>query len=99
MIIVAGSVRIPEDKIEALLPVARATLAATRKEDGCIVYSYAFDVEDRGLMRIFERWESRAHLDAHLKQPHMAPWRAKLAEIGASGRDVKVYEAGESQSL
>jgi quinol monooxygenase YgiN len=99
MIIVAGTVRIPEDKIEALLPTARATLAATRKEDGCIVYSYAFDVEDRGLMRIFERWESRAHLDAHLKQPHMAPWRAKLAEIGASGRDVKVYEAGEGQSL
>jgi len=99
MIVVAGTVRIPEDKIEALLPTARATLEATRKEQGCIVYSYAFDVLDRGLMRIFERWESRAHLDAHLKAPHMGPWRAKLAEIGASGRDIKAYEAGEGAAL
>ncbi len=99
MIIVAGTIRIPEDKIDALLPTARETLAATRKEAGCIVYSYAFDVEDRGLIRIFEKWESRAHLDSHLKQPHMGPWRAKLAEIGASGRDIQVFEASGGDSV
>jgi quinol monooxygenase YgiN len=99
MIIVAGTIRIPEDKIDALLPTARATLAATRKETGCILYSYAFDVEDRGLVRIFEQWESRAHLEAHFKQPHMDLWRAKLAEIGASGRDIKTYEAGPGTQL
>jgi quinol monooxygenase YgiN len=99
MIIVAGTIRIPEDKIEALLPTARATLAATRKEAGCIVYSYAFDLEDRGLVRIYEEWESRAHLEAHFKQPHMIPWREKLAEIGASGRDIKSYEAEAGKQL
>ena len=99
MIIVAGTVRIPADKIDTFLPTARATLAATRKEDGCLLYSYAFDVEDRGLIRIFERWESRPHLDAHLKQPHMGPWRAMLAEIGAKDRDVKVYDASDGVSL
>jgi quinol monooxygenase YgiN len=95
MIIVAGTFRVPENKIDALLPVARATLAATRKEKGCLVYSYSFDVEDRGLIRIYEEWESRADLDAHLKQPHMGPWRAKLVEVGASGRSLKVYEADD----
>ncbi len=99
MIIVAGTIRIPEDKIEALLPTARTTLAATRKEAGCIVYSYAFDVEDRGLVRIYEEWESRAHLEAHFKQPHMVPWREKLAEIGASGRSIKAYEAEAGKPL
>jgi quinol monooxygenase YgiN len=94
MIIVAGTVRVPEDKIDALLPVARATLAATRKEEGCITYSYAFDVEDRGLVRVFEQWESLANLEAHFKQPHMGPWRAALAELGASDRDIKRYETG-----
>jgi quinol monooxygenase YgiN len=99
MIVVAGTVRIPEDKIDALKPTAQATLAATRKEDGCLLYSYAFDIEDRGLMRIFERWESRAHLEAHFKQPHMKPWREKLAEVGARDRDIKAYEAGEGVSI
>ena len=99
MIIVAGTFRMPEENIEALLPVARATLAATRREAGCIVYSYAFDVEDRGLVRVYEEWETRAQLDAHLKQPHMGPWRAKLAEIGASGRSIKMYEADDGTPL
>ena len=99
MIIVAGTIRIPEDKIEALRPTAEATVLATRKEKGCLVYSYAFDLLDRGLMRIFEQWESRAHLEGHFKQPHMVPWRQKLAEIGASGRDISVYEAGPGERV
>ncbi len=99
MIIVAGTIRIPEDKIDALMPVARDTLAASRKEPGCIAYSYAFDVEDRGLVRVFEQWKSRADLDAHFQQPHMKPWREKLAEVGAGGRDIKRYEAGDGEPI
>lgn len=99
MIIVAGSFRVPEEKIDELLPVARATLAATRQEAGCIVYSYAFDVEDHGLIRVYEEWESRAHLQAHFKQKHMGPWRAKLTAIGASGRSLKVYEANAGEPI
>ena len=99
MIIVAGTIRIPADKIEALRPTAEATLLATRKEKGCIVYSYAFDLLEKGLIRIYEEWESLAHLQEHLKQPHMGPWRAKLAEIGASDRNIKRFEAGKGEQL
>jgi quinol monooxygenase YgiN len=99
MIIVAGTIRIPEDKIDALLPTAEATLLATRKEKGCIVYSYAFDLLDKGLVRIYEEWESLANLQDHLKQLHMGPWRAKLAEIGASDRNIKRFEAGAGEQL
>ena len=95
MIIVAGTFRVPEDRIDELMPTARATLAATRGEAGCLTYSYAFDVEDHGLVWVYEEWESRPHLEAHFRQPHMGPWRAKLAEIGASGRSLKVYEADQ----
>ena len=99
MIIVAGTFRVPDDKIEALMPTARATLAASRQEAGCIVYSYAFDLEDRGLIRVFETWESRAHLEAHVKQPHMGPWRDKATEVGAYDRDLKIYEADDGTPM
>ena len=99
MIIVAGTFRVPEGRIAELLPVAQATLAATRGEAGCITYSYAFDIEDRGLIRVYEEWESRPQLEVHFRQPHMGPWRAKLAEIGASGRSLKIYEANAGEPL
>jgi quinol monooxygenase YgiN len=99
MIIVAGTIRVPADKLDDLMPVARETLAATRKEAGCILYSFALDLEDRGLIRIYEEWETRAHLDAHGRQPHMAPWRAKLAEVGVSQRSIKAYEASGGDPL
>ena len=99
MIIVAGTIRIPEDKFDSMLDVAQATVSATRKEAGCIVYSFAFDVEDRGLVRVYEEWESRAHLDAHLKQPQMGPWRSAMAAAGASERNIKIYETSGGTSL
>jgi quinol monooxygenase YgiN len=99
MIIVAGTFRVPEDRIEAMMAVARATLDASRKEAGCILYAFAFDLEDRGLVRVYEEWESRSHLEAHFKQPHMVPWRQTLAAIGAHGRSLKVYETDAGISI
>ena len=99
MIIVAGTFRVPDERIGELMPIARATLAATRREAGCLTYAYAFDVEEGGLVRVSEEWESRAPLEAHFRQPHMGPWRAKLAEIGASGRSLKVYEADQGTPI
>jgi quinol monooxygenase YgiN len=99
MIIVAGTVRIPQEKFAQLIDVAQATMAATRREAGCLVYSFSRDLGDPGLLRIYEEWESRTHLDAHLKQPHMPPWRAKLAELGATDRSVKIFETSGGTPL
>ena len=99
MIIVAGTIRIDPDKANAFLPHAQKMLAATRKEDGCRVYSYAFDVEDAGLVRIYEEWDSRRHLEAHFKVPHMADWRAALEAIGAHSRAIKAYESEGGQAV
>jgi len=99
MIIVAGTIRIDPDKRQAFLPHAKTMLAATRKEAGCLVYSFAFDVADAGLVRIYEEWESRIHLEAHFKVPHMADWRAALAAIGAHSRAIKAYECEGGEAL
>jgi quinol monooxygenase YgiN len=99
MIIVAGTIRIDPDKTDAFLPHAQRMLTATRKEAGCRVYSYAFDVEDAGLVRIYEEWDSRSHLEAHFKVPHMADWRAALEAIGAHSRAIKAYESEGGEAV
>jgi quinol monooxygenase YgiN len=93
MIIVAGFIRIEPAKQDELLRHAKTMIEKTRQEDGCQLYCFAFDLVEPGLMRIYEEWESRPHLDAHAATAHMADWRAALGEIGVAERQVKIFEA------
>src|SRR6185503_14860358 len=74
-IIIAGTVRVPPENIPLFRPHMQTMLSASRAEDGCITYSYAVDVADPGLVRVFEVWRDQAAIDAHFKAPHMAVWR------------------------
>lgn len=96
-VIVAGTVRVPPENLEAFRPHMTRMLAASRAEDGCLVYSYALDVEDPGLIRVFEAWRDRAALEAHFQAPHLAEWRASWPALGVSDRRLTLYEvAGET---
>lgn len=99
MIIVAGTLRVPPEKLQALRPHAQAVITATRAEAGCQVYSFAEDLLDPGLIRIFEIWGSREHLAAHARAPHMDPWRRGVAEAGAYDRDIRTYEASGGEPI
>lgn len=95
-LVIAGTVRVPPDNLEPLKPHMQAMLAASRAEDGCLVYSYGEDVAEPGLIRVFEAWRDQAAIDAHFRAAHMAAWRAACAELGVSDRRLTLYEiAGE----
>ncbi len=98
-VIVGGTVRVPPANIETLRPHMVAMLTASRAEDGCETYSYGFDVEDSGLVRVFEVWRDRAAIEAHFQAPHMAPWRAAGAELGVFDRRLTLYEVASERAL
>lgn len=98
-ILIAGTVRVPPDQLEALKPHMLRMLAASRAEAGCLVYSYGEDVADPGLIRVFEAWRDQAALDAHFKADHMAVWRAACAEHGVSERRLFAYETTSERAL
>lgn len=79
MIFVIATLSIKAGAREHLLGPARACIADTRKEDGCIAYDLLGSVTDDDTMVFVERWESREHLTAHSKQPHLATWREASA--------------------
>ncbi len=99
MIIVAGTIRVPPENLDSLRPHAAAVIQATRAEAGCVVYSFAEDLLDPGLIRIFEIWESREDLDRHGRAPHMEPWRAATKAHGVTGRDIRVYPAQSGEAI
>ncbi|MBV9993842.1 MAG: antibiotic biosynthesis monooxygenase [Caulobacteraceae bacterium] len=98
-VIVAGTVRIPPEKLDSLRPHMSEMLAASRAEEGCQVYAYAEDVAEPGLIRVFEGWRDQAALEAHFKTPHMARWRAAWPSFGVSDRRLVAYEVAVQRPL
>ncbi|MEL7130145.1 MAG: antibiotic biosynthesis monooxygenase [Pseudomonadota bacterium] len=100
MIIVEGHVRMADARdFETIRAAAKAQVAASRAEGGCIDYTYAIDVLDPRIIRVLERWESWDALDAHFKQPHMVPWRAALADIQIVERHLRAHSVDETREV
>jgi quinol monooxygenase YgiN len=98
-LVIAGTIRVPPERLDAFRPHMLAMLGASRAEDGCLVYSYAEDVAEPGLIRVFEAWRDQAALDAHFQTPHLAAWRAAWPEFGVSDRRLIAYEVASERAV
>jgi quinol monooxygenase YgiN len=49
----------------------------TRAEAVCVNH----DAKDPNVFVFYENWKSRAHLDAHLKTPHLQPLFGRLEQL------------------
>ena len=95
MLLVTGTFRLDPDRLHAARPIMAQMIAASRGEDGCLDYSYAEDVVDRGLIRVTELWQDEATFARHVATPHLAAWRATWPALGIRDRDLRRYEVGE----
>jgi quinol monooxygenase YgiN len=75
MIYVVATLALKPGSKPHILKPARACIAETRKEKGCISYDLLTSITDDDTMVFVERWETREDLTAHSKQPHLAVWR------------------------
>lgn len=99
MLLILGTIRVPEDRLDAARPVMRRMVEASRAEQGCVEYSYAQDVLDPGLIHVKELWTDREALDRHFATAHIAQWRAAWPALGIGDRNLRVYEVGAPQPV
>jgi quinol monooxygenase YgiN len=92
MVIIVGSLSFdPSDRAEVLAALAQVT-EASRRDAGCVEYSWAEDLEVSNTFRFFECWESQELLDAHLAAPHEAVFGERtLSRI--TGATARTFEA------
>ncbi len=74
-------------------------IAASRKEAGCLEYSYAEDILDPGLIHITERWADQVAFDDHFASNHLAEWCGAWKNLGICDRKLSIYEVGEPQAI
>lgn len=65
-------------KREAFIQQVKRTgvLEAIRAEDGCLKYDYYLSEKDPDELLLIEQWETKAHQQVHLTQPHMDTLRS-----------------------
>jgi quinol monooxygenase YgiN len=99
MIVVAGRFRLPPWRIAEARPAMDKVIALSNAEPGCRVYSYAEDLAEPGLFRVYEEWGSREAIEAHFASEHMREWQRVRENLGFHDRAVAAWEVGEPIGL
>lgn len=99
MIQINGTITLAEEADETLIAEVIKMVRASRKEDGCLDYSFARDLADPTVLVLFERWRDRDALTAHGVSPHMVEFRKVMAAHPPKARDLRIYETDEGQPL
>lgn len=67
---VIAKFKINNDSIDKVKSELLKMVEPTYKEKGCIDYIFYQDMEDRSVVLLYENWESKEDLDAHMKSKH-----------------------------
>lgn len=98
-LLIVGVFRIPPANVSAALPIMTQMIEASRAEPGCLEYTYAEDVQKRGLIHVREIWRDEAALQHHFASSHIARWRAAWASLGIGERKLWLYRVSEPQEV
>lgn len=98
-VILAGTIRVAPERLEALRPHMRAQIEGSRSEPGCLAYALSEDPLDPGLIRVFEHFVDEAALAFHRASPHMAAWRACFPELGVHDRRMSSFDVSDYREI
>ncbi|MEP0392104.1 MAG: putative quinol monooxygenase [Erythrobacter sp.] len=99
MLIVLAEATLGAGALEEGRAAFTAMIEASRKEEGCITYSYAIDVLDPLKLIIVEKWVDDAALAHHFGTPHMATFQGALAGLDISITELKKFQADDGSPL
>lgn len=73
--------KLNNDSIESTRNELLKMVEPTYKEKGCIDYIFYQDKEDPSILFVYENWESKEDLDAHMNSAHFKNCFEKIAGL------------------
>lgn len=80
----------PEANIEKYISLAREVVLETRKEKGCIMYTYHQDIQDPSILTTIEEWEDEEALQQHNQSEHIRRTVPELRKMRES-TELNIY--------
>ena len=99
MLIIAGTIQIEADHRDTFFQAVAPMVVASRAEAGCRAYVFSPDVDDAGVIHLYELWDDQEALDIHFASAHMAEWKKDSADLPVLGRDIAKYMISEVGEL
>lgn len=91
------------DFAEADLPAAQALMreiaTATLREDGCLHYSFATDLNHPRRIQLSEWWRDDDAFDAHLDGDNITAFLRGLSQLSLAGVELKRHEVALTEDL
>lgn len=92
MLVILGQIDVDGADIDAMVALVQSLVVETRKEPGCLHYSFARDVSDPNRLQIAEWWQDEAALFRHFTMPHIATFMAESAKLKMQLTNAKRYD-------
>ena len=93
MIVVNAVIEATEETIEAMKEAIAEMETKSRAEAGCHDYTFSVELNNPSVIRITEKWDSMADLEAHFKEPHMAEFQQAMGAHPPKSVVANFYEA------
>jgi quinol monooxygenase YgiN len=99
MIVIAGTIPVKPEAREEARKLAAMMEEATRKESGCLTYTFYADRNDPNTFFIFEEWESDEALAKHFQTEHMKQFLQQAPNMLAGPPNAKKYTVTSAAPL
>src|ERR1700732_2689319 len=99
MIYVVATSHVKPESRDAFIKGARECIAATRQEKGWLSDETHTSINHPNLFVVVERGESREHLNAHGRAPHMKVWSEYSAPLKVSPTVIEIISDGKVEKL
>jgi quinol monooxygenase YgiN len=99
MLYVIATASVKPEKREDFKRGAAACIAATRKEDGCLLYDLHESITDPTRFVFVEQWTTREALGAHARTSHLKEWRKIVGECAAAPTKIEIITPGNVETL
>ncbi|KAL7712189.1 ABM domain-containing protein [Entamoeba marina] len=91
-IIVHGHMYFKNEEDKDLLKNVALMIEATKKDHGCISYTFVQESLNKTHYMMVEQWESKKDLEDHLKTEHYKTFVTYIESISSKPGDLSIFE-------
>jgi quinol monooxygenase YgiN len=92
MVILAVTAKIKPDHRAEAVEIALQMVAETRKEEGCVAYTFHSPLDDPNTFFVYEEWATEEALNGHMQSDHMKVFQSRMPAVLDGNVEVKRYD-------